>query len=349
MTNATHAAIAANVSNAVQPAQERILTGDRVTGKLHLGHYVGSLKQRVELQHRYETFILLADVQALTTHYDRPQLIRDNLRQITLDYLAVGIDPDKATIFVQSLIPEIAELTVYFSMFVTVNSLRHNPTIKSEALEKGYDDLYYGFLGYPISQAADIAFCKATLVPGGEDQVPHVEQARKIVRRFNELYAPVLVEPRALVGSRLEGLDGNRKMSKSIGNTIDLDSTREQLAESLKKAKTDPARIHKHDPGHPDRCPIYTYHKEFRSEHAEEIHASCTKGSIGCADCKKLIGDTLNAFMEPMRERRELYRSRPKRIDEILIAGTDRAREVAKETMQEVREAMGLNYFAGRS
>ncbi|WJH37182.1 hypothetical protein N6H14_16920 [Paenibacillus sp. CC-CFT747] len=180
--------------------KERLLSGDRVTGKLHLGHYAGSLKNRVELQYRYDTFLLLADVQALTTHYDRPQLIGEHLRHVALDYLAAGMDPDHATFFIQSLVPEIAELTVYFSMFVTVNSLRHNPTVKAEAAERGYTQLYYGFLGYPVSQAADIAFCKATLVPVGEDQLPHMEQTRRIIRRFHELYRPVFPEPQALVG-----------------------------------------------------------------------------------------------------------------------------------------------------
>ncbi|WP_079913708.1 tryptophan--tRNA ligase [Paenibacillus sp. 32352] len=325
--------------------KERVLTGDRITGKLHLGHYVGSLKNRVELQHQYETFILLADVQALTTHFDNPQLIRDNLRNVAMDYLAVGIDPEKATLFVQSMIPEIAELTVYFSMFVTVNSLRHNPTIKTEANERGYKDMYYGFLGYPVSQSADIAFCKATLIPVGEDQIPHIEQTRKIVRRFNDLYAPVLVEPRALVGERLDGLDGNSKMSKSLGNAIYLDSSKAELTDKIKKAKTDPSRIHKQDPGHPEICPMYGYHAAFRPEGKEEIRESCSKGRIGCADCKKLIISAMNELLEPIRERRQQAAAKPGFIDEMLMAGTEKARAVAKETMLEVREAMGIQYF----
>ncbi|WP_356948281.1 tryptophan--tRNA ligase [Brevibacillus nitrificans] len=259
--------------------KERILTGDRITGKLHLGHYVGSLKNRVELQTQYDTYLLLADVQALTTHFEQPDLIQENLRQVALDYLSAGIDPDQATIFIQSLIPEIAELTIYFSMFVTVNSLRHNPTIKAEATERGYQEMYYGFLGYPVSQAADITFCKATLVPVGEDQVPHIEQTRKIVRRFNQLYKPVLVEPKPLVGDvpRLVGLDGNHKMSKSLGNAIYLDSTPEEVREKIKKATTDPARIHRTDIGHPEICPVYAYHQVFRKEGSDEIYESCKK------------------------------------------------------------------------
>lgn len=328
--------------------KKRILTGDRVTGKLHLGHYAGSLKNRIELQHQYETYLLLADVQALTTHFDQPELIRHNLRDVALDYLSAGIDPDKATIVVQSLIPEIAELTVYFSMFVTVNALRHNPTIKAEAQERGFQDMYYGFLGYPVSQTADITFCKAALVPVGEDQLPHIEQTRKIVRRFNQLYQPVLVEPEPLVGEvpRLVGLDGNHKMSKSLGNAIALDSTAEEVAEKIKKAPTDPARIHKTDPGHPDICPIYAYHQAFRKEGAEEIRESCRKGQIGCMECKRKVTASLNNLLEPMRERRISYQIHPKRVDEIILSGTAQARLAARETMGEVREAMGLNYFS---
>lgn len=327
--------------------KERVLTGDRVTGKLHLGHYVGSLKNRVELQHQYETFIMLADVQALTTHFDRPELVGDHLRKVALDYLAVGIDPNKSTLFIQSYIPEIAELTVYYSMFVTVNSLRHNPTIKAEFKDRGAQDMYYGFLGYPVSQTADITFCKATIVPVGEDQLPHIEQTRRIVRRFNELYKPVLLEPKALVGDvpRLVGLDGKGKMSKSMGNAIVLDSSQAEVAEQIKKAKTDPARVHKNDPGHPDICPIYAYHQAFRAEGSAEIHENCVKGTIGCSDCKRMITDSLHELLEPMRERRLKYSNNPNLVEDILITGTEKARSIAKETMAEVREAMGINYF----
>lgn len=327
--------------------KERILTGDRITGKLHLGHYVGSLKNRVELQNQYETYLLLADVQALTTHFEKPELIKENLRHVALDYLSAGINPDQATIFVQSLIPEIAELTTYFSMFVTVNALRHNPTVKAEAKDRSFQDMYYGFLGYPVSQAADITFCKATLVPVGEDQLPHIEQTRKIVRRFNQLYKPVLLEPEAIVGDvpRLIGLDGSNKMSKSLGNAILLDSTREEVNEKIKKATTDPARIHKSDIGHPEICPIYAYHQAFRTEGADEIKESCKKGQMGCMECKQKITQSINDLLEPMRERRIGYQNHPQRVDEILLSGTEKARLAAKETMQEVREAMSMNYF----
>jgi len=326
---------------------ERVLTGDRVTGKLHLGHYVGSLQNRVTLQDQYETFVLLADVQALTTHFEKPDLIRQHLREVALDYLSVGINPERATIFVQSMIPEIAELTVLFSMFVTVNVLRHNPTVKSESKNSGLDDMYYGFLGYPVSQAADITFCKASIVPVGEDQIPHLELARKIVRRFNELYKPVLVEPKPLISDmpRLVGTDGNAKMSKSLGNSIALDSTTEEIAYKIKRATTDPARIHKNDPGHPDICPIYAYHRAFRPSESLEIREECEKGTMGCSSCKGLITSALEQLIEPMRGRRSYYAARPDVVDDILITGTRRARVIAQETMQEVREAMSLNYF----
>lgn len=217
--------------------KERVLTGDRVTGKLHLGHYAGSLQNRVILQDQYESYVFLADVQALTTHFDRPELIRSHIREIMLDYLSVGIDPGKTTLYVQSMIPEIAELTIFFSMFVTVNNLRHNPTVKAESKNSSLDEMYYGFLGYPVSQAADIAFCKATIIPVGEDQLPHLELARKIVRRFNELYKPIFVEPQALISEtpRLIGTDGNAKMSKSLGNAITLDASTEDLAHKIKE------------------------------------------------------------------------------------------------------------------
>lgn len=292
---------------------ERVLTGDRVTGKLHLGHYVGSLKNRVILQEKYETFLLLADIQALTTHFEKPELIRDHLREVALDYLSVGIRPERSTIFVQSMIPEIAELTVLFSMFVTINALRHNPTVKSESRSGTLDEMYYGFLGYPVSQTADIAFCKATIVPVGEDQLPHLELARKIVRRFNELYRPVFVEPQPLVSDmpRLVGTDGNAKMSKSLGNAIALDCSTEELAHKIKRATTDPARIHKNDPGHPDLCPIYAYHRAFRASESSEIREGCEKGTMGCSGCKGLITSTLERLIEPMRERRSYYAARP--------------------------------------
>ncbi len=328
-------------------SQKRILTGDRPTGKLHLGHYVGTLKNRVKLQHEYDTFLIIADVQALTTNFEKPEKLSNDVRQVAKDYLAAGIDPEITTILVQSLIPEIAELTVYFSMIVTVNQLKHNPTIKSESAQYGYDDMTYGFLGYPVSQAADITFCKANLVPVGSDQLPHVEQTRKIARKFNQMYAEVFPEPEALVGDfpRLVGIDGENKMSKSLDNAIFLSDTADQVSQRIRQAKTDPARIRKDDPGHPEVCTVFEYHKAFNQEEVPEIEESCKAGTIGCVACKKNLANKINALLDPMRERRSKYDNNPKLVDEILINGTKKARKIAKATMQEVREAMNLDYF----
>ncbi len=242
---------------------KRILTGDRPTGPLHLGHYVGSLRNRVRLQEQYDTFIIVADVQALTTHWETPELLGENVREVALDNLSAGLDPDKVSIFVQSMVPQIAELTVLFGLYTTVSRLRHNPTIKTEAKQYGYTDMTYGFLGYPVSQAADILFCRANLVPVGEDQLPHVEVTRFVARRFNELYGEVFPEPEAMVSevSRLVGLDGNAKMSKSLGNAIYLKDNPDEIRKKVMSAVTDPARIRKTDPGHPEICTIFAYHR----------------------------------------------------------------------------------------
>ena len=225
--------------------KKRILTGDRTTGKLHLGHYVGSLQNRVRLQDEYESFILLADIQALTTHFEHPELLEHSIYEVAMDNLSVGLDPNKITLVQQSRIPSIGELTVFYSMLVSVNSLRHNPTIKTEAANYGYNDMTYGFLGYPVSQSADITFCKANLVPVGEDQKPHMEMTRKIVRRFNELYGETLVEPDMMLSDcpRLMGLDGNAKMGKSLGNAIYLSDPAEEVRKKVMSAVTDATRM----------------------------------------------------------------------------------------------------------
>jgi tryptophanyl-tRNA synthetase len=327
--------------------KKRILTGDRPTGPLHLGHYVGSLANRVKLQHEYETFIIIADIQALSTNFEHPERLAEDIRQVTSDYLAVGLDPKVSTIFIQSRIPEIVELTTYYSMFVTVNSLKHNPTIKTEAKERGYKELMYGFLGYPVSQAADISIFKAHLVPVGQDQVPHIELTRKIVRRFNELYSPVLVEPEALVGEcpRLLGLDGSLKMSKSLNNAIYLSDSQETIKQKVRSAITDPARIHPTDLGHPNICTVFRYQKTFNKNFVDELKEACKGGRIGCVECKNRLAEAIESLLEPMRERRNKYEKEPRLIDEILIDGTKTARAVAQETMAEVRKAMHLDYF----
>jgi tryptophanyl-tRNA synthetase len=329
-------------------SRQRILTGDRPTGPLHLGHYVGSLQNRVKLQHDYDTLVMIADVQALTTHFEHPEILKENVRIVCLDYLAAGIDPDIATIFVQSTVPEIAELTIFFSMFVTVNVLRHNPTIKTEARQYGFGDaMTYGFLGYPVSQAADITFCRANLVPVGADQMPHIELTRKIVRRFNELYGETLPEPDGMVGTvgRLAGLDGNAKMSKSLRNCINLSDPPDEVARQVNSAVTDPARIHAKDPGHPEVCNVFSYQKVFNTGLAPELEANCRAGTIGCVACKKTLIKALNDLLDPMRERRRRFEKDPDLLTQILKRGTGRARALGQETLRDVRRAMKIDYF----
>ena len=326
--------------------KKRILTGDRPTGKLHLGHYVGSLRNRVKLQYDYDTFLIIADVQALTTNWEHPERLAEDVRDVAKDYLAAGIDPNVATILIQSMVPAIAELTIFYSMFVPVNVLRHNPTIKTEAKQKGYSELMYGFLGYPISQAADITFCKAHLVPVGKDQAPHLELTRKIVRRFNELYGEVLVEPEGMYEKLLVGLDGNTKMSKSLDNAIYLADPPEEVIRKVRMAVTDPARIHKSDPGHPHVCTVFKYHVEFNEEFVPELERACKKAEIGCVECKMKLAARLNEMLEPIRERRAYYEARPDLVDDILKAGTARAIEVGEQTLAEVKDAMKCNYFS---
>lgn len=352
--------------------KKRILTGDRPTGKLHLGHYVGSVANRVKLQHKYETFILIADVQALTTNFEHPENLTRYVRDVAIDNLACGLDPEAATICVQSMIPEIAELTIYFSMFTTVASLKRNPTIKAEAKQYGYgENIMYGFLGYPVSQAADITSFRANLVPVGEDQVPVLEQTREIVRKFNSLYEPVLIEPEALVSkvSRLVGTDGAAKMSKSIGNVIELADPPEVVEQKVMKMFTDPGKIYKGDKGHPDKCPVYSYQVAFSPEseldqgmigrrleslpdsesegELKQIRESCLSGKLGCVECKKNLAGTLNRFLSPIRERRKDFEKKQKDVDEILIEGTKKARIETKKTVQLVRNAMKIEYFRG--
>lgn len=327
---------------------KRILTGDRPTGPLHIGHYVGSLANRVKLQYDYETFIIIADVQALTTHFEQPKLLAANVRQVALDYLSLGIDPSVSTIFIQSMVPEIAELAIYYSMLVTVSSLRHNPTIKSEAAEYGYvGRLSYGFLGYPVSQAADITFCKANLVPVGPDQVPHVELTRKIVRRFNSLYQPVLVEPEALVGPRLAGLDGSAKMSKSLDNCLYLTDSPDTVRTKVMNMYTDPTRVHATDPGHVEDNPVFLYHDAFNPDEDEvaDLKERYRRGKVGDVEVKEKLVRTIHAVLEPIRERRASYAGRPGLVDEVLQDGTRNARRIARATLEEVREAMGMRYF----
>lgn len=324
--------------------KKRILTGDRTTGKLHLGHYVGSLKSRVELQDEYETFILLADIQALTTHFEHPELINSSIIDVTIDNLSVGLDPNKVTFVQQSQVPSIAELTVFYSMIVSVNQLRHNPTIKTEAQNYGYSDLSYGFLGYPVSQTADITFINADLVPVGEDQVPHIELARKIVRKFNNLYGTEITEPEAKLSQvgRLAGLDGNAKMGKSMGNAIYLSDTPEEVWKRVRAAVTDPQRITATTPGNPEVCNVYKYHVVFNPEEAPEIGRLCREGKIGCFDCKKRLNVVLNELLDPFRERRAYYEAHLDEVKELIVEGTRRANRIGNENLERIKDKMHI-------
>lgn len=265
-----------------------------------------------------------------------------------MDNLSVGLDPEKTTLFLQSQIPSIAELTIFYSMFVSMNVLRHNPTVKTEAANYGYDDMTYGFIGYPVSQTADITFCNADLVPVGEDQKPHLELARKLVRRFNDLYcpdAPLLKEPEIMLSEhpRLMGLDGNAKMGKSLGNAIYLSDTAETVKQKVSKAVTDPSRIRATDPGHPDICVVAKYHSVFTPAEHEDICERCKAGTIGCVACKKQLTQSLNDLLDPFRERRAYYESHLDEVRDIIRAGNDRANAIGNENIAKIKEAMHLN------
>ena len=339
------------LDDVVPDKSKRILTGDRPTGNMHFGHYFGSLLSRVDLQDKFDTYILIADVQALTDNFNNPEKVRKNVNEILLDQLSVGIDPNKATFFVQSMIPEIPELTIYYSNLVTMARLERNPTIKTEIAAKKElfgESVTYGFIGYPVSQAADITAFKGEIVPVGDDQLPLIEQAREIVRKFNSIYGEgVLIEPVAVISknSRIRGLDGGVKMGKSLGNALYLVDTPEIVKEKVMLAKTDPARIKKDDPGHPEVCAVYYYHNLFTDkEECKNICAECKAGKRGCVACKRQLIDSINKTLDPIREKRAYYEARPNEVKEILFSGTDRARMTAKETLREVKKAMMLDY-----
>ena len=335
--------------------KKRILTGDRPTGRLHIGHYFGSLKTRVEMQNsgEYDPYILIADVQALTDNFNNPDKVRKNVREVMLDYLSVGIDPEKTTIYIQSMVPETAELTVFYSNLVTIARLQRNPTVKTEIAQK--KDLFgesvtYGFLGYPVSQAADITAFEGELVPVGEDQEPLIEQCREIVRKFNSVYGETLVEPQAVLSKakRIKGLDGNEKMGKSLGNAIYLSDSPEEITRKVMSAVTDPNRIRKDDLGNPDVCMVAYYHNLFSTkEECKVVCEECKAGKRGCVACKKQLANNIIEFLRPMREKRAYYEERPELVDKLLMEGTEKARKVAKQTMKKVKKAMKLDYFKG--
>ena len=333
--------------------KKKFLTGDRPTGRLHIGHYFGSLANRVEMQNsgEYDPHILIADVQALTDNFNNPEKVRKNIREVMLDYLSIGIDPNKTTIIIQSMVPEIAELTVFYSNLVTIARLERNPTVKTEIAQKKElfgESVTYGFLGYPVSQAADITAFEGAYVPVGEDQLPLIEQCREIVRKFNSIYGEVLTEPEAVLSSakRIKGLDGNEKMGKSLGNAIYLSDTPEEITKKVMSAVTDPNRIRKDDKGNPDVCMVAYYHNLFTDkDECKKICEECKKGVRGCVACKKELSNNIIGFLEPMREKRKYYEERPELVNKLLIEGTEKGRKVAKETMKKVKKAMRLDYF----
>ncbi|MCH4003816.1 MAG: tryptophan--tRNA ligase [Lactobacillus crispatus] len=339
-------------------AKEILLTGDRPTGKLHIGHYIGSLKNRVKLQNsgKYDPYIMIADTQALTDNARNPEKIRNSLIQVALDYLAVGIDPAKSTIYVQSQIPALFELTAYYMDLVTVARLERNPTVKTEIKQKDFkDSIPIGFLNYPVSQAADITAFKATVIPVGDDQEPMLEQTREIVRTFNRVYnCDVLVEPKGYFPpkgqGRLPGLDGNAKMSKSLGNAIYLADDAKTVQKKVMSMYTDPNHIHVEDPGKVEGNTVFTYLDVFDpdKDKVAELKVEYQKGGLGDVKIKRYLNKVLEAELAPIRERREKFAQDEDAVYEMLLEGSKKANKVANVTLEQVRDAIGLNYFKNR-
>lgn len=330
--------------------KEIVLTGDRPTGPLHLGHYVGSLENRILLQDKHTQFIMLADVQALTDNVDNPQKIRENILQVALDYIAVGIDPAKSTIFIQSLIPQIAELAIFYLNLVSVNRLKRNPTVKAEIQQRGFGaNVTAGFLMYPVHQAADITIVKGTLVPVGEDQLPMIEQTNEIARRFNFLYkTDVFPEVKGLISKvpRLPGTDGKAKMSKSLGNAIFLSDESDVVAKKVMSMYTDPGHQRVADPGKIKGNTVFTYLDVFDpdKDKVAQMKEHYQRGGLGDVIVKKRLIEVLNAFLEPIRERRRQLAEDPQAIMKILLDGSAVVRDVAAKTMHDVRSVLCLDY-----
>jgi tryptophanyl-tRNA synthetase len=326
--------------------KKRILTGDRPTGQLHLGHYVGTLKNRVRLQDEYDCFFIIADLQVLTDHLEDHASIESNVFEVMCDYLGVGLRPEN-TFFVQSQVPELAELTMYFSFLVTLARLQRNPTVKDEAKTYGVTNMSYGFLGYPVSQAADILAFKADLIPVGQDQLPHIEQTREIVRSFNRTFnREVFTLPQPLVGEVpvLVGTDGDNKMSKSLDNFIAFAHSPEETERRILSMVTDRKRLYRKDLGHPDECYAFKYWSIFVPADTLSVRQECETAARGCKECKAQLASKLNEYLAEIRERRQQYASQPDLVWDILATGVKRARAVAAETLTEVREAMKIAF-----
>ena len=332
---------------------KNILTGIRPTGNLHLGHYFGAVSNWIKLQEEYNSYIEIADVQALTDNFNNPDKVRHNVKELTIDLLSCGINPKKATIFIQSKIPEIAELTIYFSNLVTIARLYRNPTIKNEINQKkelfgnSGESVTYGFLGYPVSQAADITVFDGALVPVGEDQLPLLEQCREIVRKFNNIYGETFIEPEQLLtkNKRIKGLDGNEKMGKSLGNAIYLVDDYAAVYKKVMSAITDPNKIKKDDKANPEVCMVYYYHKLVNQKNLDTVCNECKNGTRGCVTCKKELVDAMMQFLKPIQEKRKYYEKNPDIVDDVLKEGTLKAREYAENKMKLVRKNMKINYF----
>lgn len=330
-----------------------ILTGLRPTGNLHLGHYFGAGKTWRDVQDDYDFYLEIADVQALTDNFNDPEKVRRNVYEITKDLLSIGLDPNKVNFFIQSKIPEIAELTVFYSNLVTVSRLQRNPTVKTEIAQKkelfgnAGESITYGFLGYPVSQAADITAFHGEVVPVGEDQLPLLEQCREIVRKFNSIYGETLIEPEPLLSTtpRIKGLDGNDKMGKSLGNAIFVVDDDETISKKIMGAVTDPTKLKKDDPANPDVCMVYYYHKLVNNEeNLNKICSECKKGERGCVGCKRELIEKMNEFLKPIREKRKYYDEHPEEVDKILNEGTAKAKLKAEETIKNVKKAMRIDY-----
>jgi len=323
--------------------KKTILSGMRPTGKLHIGHYVGALENWVKLQEEYNNFYLIADYHVLTTNLNTENIYQNSI-EMAIDWLASGIDPNKSPIFRQSQIKEHAELHLIFSMLITVNRLERNPTLKDQVRDLNIENVIYGHLGYTVLQSADILLYKGNLVPVGEDQVPHVEITRELARKFNNHYGILFPEPEPLLTkfARLVGLDGNAKMSKSLNNTILLSEKPEEVKAKLKKAVTDPKKVRRNDPGNPDVCLIFSYHKKFNPSEISEINSGCRSGALGCVDCKLNCASKISQFLEPILEKRSHYETRLDEVKDILRDGENKAHQVAKETMDQVHEKMKI-------
>ncbi|MDD3839231.1 MAG: tryptophan--tRNA ligase [Clostridia bacterium] len=324
--------------------KQRIMSGMRPTGKLHLGNYFGALENWVKLQNEYECYHSIVDWHALTTGYEDTSELKSNIMEIAIDWISAGLDPEKCTIYVQSEIKEIAELHLLMSMIIPLSWLERCPTYKDQINQlKDREITTYGFLGYPCLMASDILICKATLVPVGEDQLPHLELSREIARRFNFLYGNVFPEPKEKLNQVkvLPGLDG-RKMSKSYDNTIALSDGPEQIQKKVSRMITDPERIRKNDPGHPEVCSAYAFHKVFSENEVDEIQSNCRKGKIGCVECKKKLANNMMNYLEPIYSKRKELEKKPDYVKQVLNTGSQKMRKVAQKTMEEVREAMKI-------